>query len=138
MQYTHTHIHTQTHTHGTTVLAESTCRALGGIIAKTKQLGNLGYSTYSKLFHTCVCSVTDCMAGIWGSKVNVRGETAQNRATRYFLGVHIFTPVLTITGDMGWELSEVRWKVSMMALWIRLIKTPENRVGQGDIQPGRD
>lgn len=28
---------------------------------------------------------------------------------------------------MGWELSEVRWKVSTMALWIRFIKIPENQ-----------
>jgi hypothetical protein len=72
----------------------------------------------------------DYMAGIWGSKINVRGEMVQNRAIRYFLGVHKFTPILAITGDMGWEPSEVRWKGSMMALWNRLVKMPENRVAK--------
>lgn len=116
--------------HGICILAESASRALGGVIAKTKQLGNLGYATYSKLFQACVCPVMDYMAGIWGSKINVRGEMVQNRAIRYFLGVHKFTPILAITGDMGWEPSEVRWKGSMMALWNRLVKMPENRVAK--------
>ena len=83
---------------GIHVLAESASRALGGIIAKTKQLGNLGYAAYSKLFHTCVCPVMDYMAGIWGSKVNVRGEMVQNRAIRYFLGV--------INSPRSWQYQE--------------------------------
>ena len=116
--------------YGTSVLAGSAGRALGGIIAKTKQLGDLGYAAYSKLFHTCVCPVMDYMAGIWGSNTNMKGQMVQNRAIRYFLGVHKFAPVLAITGDMGWEPCEIRWRGSMVALWNRLIRMPENRVAR--------
>ena len=72
----------------------------------------------------------DYMAGIWGSNINMKGQMVQNRAIRYFLGVHKFAPVLAITGDMGWEPCEIRWRGSMVALWNRLIRMPENRVAK--------
>ncbi len=113
--------------HATSVLAESASRALGGVIAKTKQLGDLGYATFSKLFHTCLPHYGLHGRGM-GLKVNVTGQMVQNRAIRYFLGVHKFAPVLAVTGDMGCELCEIRWKGSMLALWNRLMKMPESRV----------
>ena len=121
------HLHFE---YGTSVLAGSAGRALGGIIAKTKQLGDLGFAAYSKLFHTCVCPVMDYMAGIWGSNTNMKGQMVQNRAIRYFLGVHKFAPVLAIQGDMGWEPCDIRWKGSMIALWNRLVRMPENRIAK--------
>ncbi len=36
-------------------------------------------------------------------------NTVQNRAIRYFLGTHRFSPNLAINGDMGWSSSQTRW-----------------------------
>ena len=46
-------------------------------------------------------SVTDYCSGVWGFRDFNKGDMIQNRAVRYFLGVHRFTPLLAISGDMG-------------------------------------
>ena len=51
-----------------------------------------------------------------------------NRAIRYFLGVHRFTPILAINGDMGWPLSLHRRWINMLRLWNRLIDMDNNRL----------
>lgn len=43
-------------------------RSLGGIVGKTKILTDKCYSTYSKLYQTCVCPVLDYLSEIWGYK----------------------------------------------------------------------
>ena len=113
---------------GTTVLTESANRALGGVIAKTKNLRDIGFSTYSKLYQACVCPVIDYVAGVWGFKHYAKSESVHNRAMRYFLGVHKFTPTLAIMGDMGWEPNEVRWSVHMVRLWNRILGLNPNRI----------
>ena len=45
-----------------------------------------------------------------------------------FKNLHLH--VLAITGDMGWAPCEIKWKGSMIALWNRLIRMPENRVAK--------
>ena len=113
---------------GTTVLAESASRALGGVIGKTKTLRNMGFSTYTKLYQSCVCPVLDYVAGVWGFKNYPAIETIHNRAIRYYLGVHKFAPTLAISGDMGWESCEGRRSLCMLRLWNRLIGMDENRL----------
>ncbi len=52
----------------------------------------------------------------------------QNRAIRYFLGVHRFTPLLAINGDMGWIRSSDRRWVAMIRLWNRLVDMDHTRL----------
>ena len=113
---------------GTSILTESANRALGGVIAKTKVLRDLGFSTYSKLYQACVCPVLDYVAGVWGFKQYPKSEAVHNRAMRYFLGIHKFTPTLAIMGDMGWEPNEVRWSMHMVRLWNRILGLNSNRI----------
>lgn len=112
----------------TSVLADSASRALGGIIGKTKCLRDLGYQTYSKLFSCCVCPILDYMAGIWGYKNFNKNVQVQNRAIRYFLGLHKFAPTLVLNAEMGWDPCEVRCKSNMIALWNRLVNLPPDRL----------
>ena len=44
----------------------------------------------------------------------------QNRAIGYFLGVHRFTPIPALIGEMGWTLSINRRWVNIIRLWNRL------------------
>ncbi len=40
-------------------LAESACRAPGGVISKFKSFKNVGFQTFSKLYHSDVVPVID-------------------------------------------------------------------------------
>ena len=110
------------------VLSKAGGRALGAIIAKYKAQGFMSYSTYTKLFDSCVTPVLDYSSGVWGfSKYNCL-EAIQNRAIRIYLGVHKFAPTLALQGDMGWMLTENRQCLSVLRFWNRLLKLPDNRL----------
>ena len=51
-----------------------------------------------------------------------------NRAIRYFMGVHRFTPIVAITGDMGWVTSTHRRWVNLSLLWNRLVCVDKTRL----------
>ena len=59
----------------------------------------MGFKTYSQLYNSCVVPVLHCCSGAWGFKSFDKIDMIQNRATRYFMGVHRFTPILAITGQ---------------------------------------
>ena len=45
----------------------------------------------------------------WGySNKNCPWDMVQNKAVRYYLGVHNFTPVTELTGEMGWLHSKYK------------------------------
>ncbi len=71
-----------------TTLAESAGRALGGVISKFKSFRNVGCQTFSKLYHSGVVPVMDYCAAVWGYRKHSSYSNIQNRALRYFLGVH--------------------------------------------------
>ena len=42
-------------------------------------------------------------AGVWGYNKAPPLEVNQNRAGRYFIGIHKYAPNVGVTGDLGWE-----------------------------------
>ena len=72
--------------------------------------------------------MTDYCSSVWGFKQFSKIDNVQNRAIRYFLGVHRFTPLLAINGEMGWTTSIHRRWVNMFRLWNRLISMNNNRL----------
>ena len=106
---------------GTQVLSDSAGRALGSVLNKVKACKDLGYYTYTQLYQSCVCPVSDYASGVWGFPENDSCNTVQNRAIRSFLGVHKLTPILAISGDMGWMPVNIRHKGEMLRLWNRLV-----------------
>ena len=110
------------------VLSQAGGRALGAMISKIHSYKDVGYNTYSKLFNSCVAPVLDYCAGVWGFKQFGKIDTVQNRAIRYFLGVHRFTPILAINGEMGWTISMHRRWANMLRLWNRLIGMNNDRL----------
>ena len=63
---------------------------------------NVRVNSYSKLYETGVITILDDYgSGIWGYSGNNYSETIQNKAIRYYLGVHNFTPVPALPGEMG-------------------------------------
>ena len=78
--------HYLTFSKATEVLSNAAGRALGGMINKYKNMNEMGYHTYSKLFETLVCPVMDYGASIWGGKSYDTLNNVFNRAQRFFHG----------------------------------------------------
>ena len=89
------------------VLAESSGRALGSVLSKLKRNNCMAYSTYSKLFETCVVPIADYASEIWGYKNYSKPNLIQNRAMRIFLGVHRYAPVAGLEGGYGMDVTSV-------------------------------
>ncbi len=103
-------------------------RALGSIISKFKSLKNVGFETYTKLYHTGVVPVMDYSLGIWGFKNYSECEKIQQRTLRYYMGVHPKTLLLALVGDTGCLNPSVRRHVEMLRFWNWVLKMDENRI----------
>ncbi len=68
--------------------------------------------------------VIDYSAGVWGCSKFEEWGKIQNRAIRYYLGVHQKAQIMAIEGDMGWIRAKVRQWVAMLRLWNKLIQMP--------------
>ena len=110
-------------------LVISAGRALGGIINKFKGFRNVGYVTYKKLYNSCVVPIMEYGSAIWGNYGTFPEiDHVQNRALRYYLGVHRFTPLAAIRGDMAFESPEVGRNLVAARLWNKLLKLDDNRI----------
>ena len=98
------------------VLSGAAGRALGGIIAKFNTFRNIGFKTFTKLFNSGVVPILEYCAGVWGDGKHECCEKIQQRAIRYYLGVHQKSPILAIEGDMGWFTCKNRRYVEMCRL----------------------
>ena len=74
------------------IVAESANRALGLLIAKTKDVGGLQYDVFTKLYESIVFPVISYGAAIWATQLYNSINAVQNRAARYFLNVGRYTP----------------------------------------------
>ena len=110
------------------VLAGGAGRALSGIISKFRNLKNVGFKTFQKLFFSNVVPVMDYASGIWGNACSSHADKIQNRAIRYYLGVHSKTALLGLEGDVGWNTSKIRHNISMVRFWNRMLLMDENRL----------
>jgi hypothetical protein len=109
-------------------LAVGGSRALGSINAKFRILKNMGVETYTKLFENCVMPVLHYSAGVWGLQSLHSLQNVQNRAMRFYLGTHKFTPTLGMLGDLGWYPLELYRKIEAVRLWNRFINMSDDRI----------
>ena len=65
---------------------------------------------------------------MWGLGLFPNLDSVHNRAIRTYLGVHKYTPLLALKGEMALPPPSIRRKTEMMRLWNRLNKLPENRL----------
>ena len=110
------------------LLSQAAGRALGSVIAKYKMHKFMGYSTFTKLFESCVCPVMEYASGVWGYENSNKTNMIQNRAARIFLGVHKFAPTLALEGDMGWMSTRYKRWLHILRLWNRLIALNDERL----------
>ena len=109
-------------------LTDSGGRALGSIISKFKQFKNVGYNTFTKLYDTGVNSIISYGASVWGHGNDKFGQLVQNRAMRYFLGVHKNAPIHAIQADMGWTSVKYQYYLCVVRFWNRLVKMQNDRL----------
>ena len=109
-------------------LAGAAGRALGKVIAKFKNFRNVGFLTYEKLYNNGVVPILDYCSGVWGFKKIDSCSKIQQRALRYYLGVHNKTPLLAIEGDTGWLNCQVRRHIEMCRFWNRIINMEDSRL----------
>ena len=90
---------------GSEVLASAGEPALGAVISKIKNNGDVGYQTFIRLYMNCVVPVLDYCSGIWGldakHQQNFQGiDSVQHRAQRFFLGIDKKSLIIGFEGDM--------------------------------------
>ena len=110
------------------MLSESAGRALGAVISKMVHNPYLYASTFKKLYDTHVIPIIDYCSGVWGFKVYENCEKLQNKAIRFFLGVHRFTSNVVIHGDTAWLNPHIRRKLNMLKLWNRILSLNDDRL----------
>ena len=109
-------------------LADSAGRALGATINKFKSLKNVGFSTFTKLYNCTVTPILEYGSSVWGYKKAPEIDLIQNRAMRFFLGVHKYTPTDGMLGDMGWCKPYVHRNLGIVRFWNRMIEMENNRL----------
>ena len=110
------------------MVASSASRALGLLIAKTKAMGGMPFTTFTKLYNSLVWPIIDYGVGVWGTKDRSCVDAVQNRAGRFFLGVKKFTPTAAVNGDMGWTLPSERQWTTIARQWHRLCAMDGSRL----------
>ena len=103
------------------ILAESAGRALGGII--TKMIKNKGFplNVYKLLYETCVCSITDYGAEVFGFQQYSSLEKIHSRAIRAFLGVPKTTPIVGLRSEINWLEPQSRTQLKLIRMYHRLL-----------------
>jgi len=72
----------------------------------------------------------DYAAEVWGYSDYTCSNKVTERAMRAFLGVHRFTPLAFLYGDMMWLKPRYRRWLSMLRFWNRLISMDDNRIAK--------
>ena len=57
-------------------------------------------------------------------------DKLQNRAIRFYLGVHKVCPVPALVGEIGWESSSDRRKLRMLKFLNHMIKMDSSRLAK--------
>ena len=102
-------------------LASAAGRALGAIISKFKELKNVAYHTYTKLYNSGVTPILEYSCAVWPCAKANEIDVIQNRAMRYFLGVRKYAPNAGLSGDMGWIKHAYNRYLCAFRFWNRLL-----------------
>ena len=109
-------------------LSKGAGRALGGLISKIHNFKQCGFKTYEKLYQSCIIPILDYSSAVWGYSTYQSTDNVQNRAIRYFLGVHRFAPTAAIVGESGWLPCVYRRWTNILWYWNRLITLDDQRI----------
>ena len=109
-------------------LSDASGRALSGIISKFKYFKDIGYHTFTKLYQTGVKPIFEYGSAIWGFNKDKYSQQIQNRAIRYYLGVHKNATSLALQADMGWLNVKYLFGLKTLSLWNRIVNMDCSRL----------
>ena len=81
---------------------DSTNRALGLLIAKTKSSGGFPLSIFSQTFDATVSPIIEFSAHLWAFKEHPKVKQIQYHALRFFFGLGKASPTSALIGDSDW------------------------------------
>ena len=55
-------------------------------------------------------------------------DTVQNRAIRFYLGLHKYTPLPALHGEMGWKPPMYRHMTNILRFWNKLVNMDDSRL----------
>ena len=111
---------------GVKYLSDAASRATGALISKFKTLKNLGFDTFKKLYLARVAPILEYSSEVREYNKFSSSDQVQNRAFRYFLGVHKFTPNFELIGDTGCLSTRSRKHINMICFWNKLLKMKDD------------
>ena len=109
-------------------LCESAGRALGGLITKMIKNGGFPLNVYTKLYESCICSISDYGSEVFGFHEYNSIEKIQSRAIRAFIGVNKTTPIPGMKAEINWMEARSRTQIRMVRMYHRLVNLPETRL----------
>ena len=80
------------------------------------------------MYTSQISTILDYCSSIWVHIKASECDLVQNRAIRYFLGVHGFTPIPALNGEMGWLPCKFRRYLCAIRFWNRLQKMDNCRL----------
>ena len=102
-------------------------KALGVIIAKSKELGGFPFTVFTKLYEVSTLSVFNYTAHIWSfnRSVPTLPKKIQNR---FFFGLGKAAPIAALLGDSGWPPIEIYLQFKLLKYWFRLGNMSMDRI----------
>jgi len=112
------------------VVAQSATRALGLVIAKSKQSGGMEYNVFKKLYDNLVQPIITYGAAIWGLQDYSCIKAVQHRAGRFYLGVGKYTPTDAVLGELGWKPISIIQREAALRQWKRFVTMSNSRLNR--------
>ena len=87
------------------VLVEVASRAFGSVWNNVKEMKDLRYQTYTRLYESCVVPIADYGGAVWGYKNYSKPLVLHHKVIRYFLVIHGMLQMKllkVIWGDYAW------------------------------------
>ena len=110
-------------------LSSSAGRAVGALISKIKSIKDIGYKSLTTLYERCICPIMEYGSAAWSAYIlnSKPMMDVQYRLIRYHLGVHKFTPLLGLEGEMGWKPISLRHKLEVLRYYNRICRMEDTR-----------
>ena len=103
-------------------------RSYGRIVGLFKKLGDMGCYTFNTLYHSYILPVANYAAAVWGFNDYPAAKVLKNRISRYYLGVHRFTPNAAVSIEMDlMDLQQTRW-IEIMRYYNRVQNLEPDRL----------
>ena len=108
--------------------ADSAGRALSSIITKMIKCKGFPFSVYTKLYESCVCSVSQYGSEVFGYDRFDSGSKLQLRALRAYLGLPRNVTSCGLQSEFNWLLPHLQTRIHMVQFLGRILSTSSTRL----------